>query len=110
MKNPKYFFGFAGCTFRYEGGTKQQKPEGDKGRMNNMEKNERFSEKAHEALPLVLTVPEAAKQLRVGIGRCDELVRCGRLRSVKIGKRFLIPKSAILDFLGMADMTEETLA
>lgn len=34
----------------------KQKPEGDKGRMNNMEKNERFSEKAHEALPLVLTV------------------------------------------------------
>lgn len=78
--------------------------------MNNMEKNERFSEKAHEALPLVLTVPEAAKQLRVGIGRCYELVRCGRLRSIKIGKRFLIPKSAVFDVLGMSDMTEETLA
>lgn len=78
--------------------------------MNNMEKNERFSEKVHEALPLVLTVPEAAKQLRVGIGRCYELVRCGRLRSIKIGKRFLIPKSAIFDFLGMAETAEETLA
>ena len=65
---------------------------------------------AHEALPLVLTVPEAAKQLRVGIGRCYELVRCGRLRSIKIGKRFLIPKSAIFDFLGMAETAEETLA
>ena len=78
--------------------------------MNNMKKNERFSEKAHEALPLVLTVPEAAKQLRIGIGRCYELVRCGRLRSIKIGKRFLIPKSAVFDFLGMAETAEETLA
>lgn len=60
---------------------------------------------AHEALPLVLTVPEAAKQLRVGIGRCYELARCGRLRSIKIGKRILIPRASIFEFLGMLDGT-----
>lgn len=54
---------------------------------------------------LVLTVPEAAKQLRIGIGRCYELARCGRLRSIKIGKRILVPRTAIFEFLGMPDET-----
>ena len=54
-----------------------------------------------EAIPLVLTVPEAAKQLRIGIGRCYELARCGQLRSIKIGKRILVPRAAIFEFLGM---------
>ena len=57
--------------------------------------------------PLVLTVPEAAKQLRIGLGRCYELARCGKLRSIKVGKRILIPRAAIFEFLGM---TEETPA
>lgn len=72
-----------------------------------MEENKRLGEKAHEAIPLVLTVPEAAKKLRIGLGRCYDLARCGRLRSIKIGKRILIPRAAIFEFLGMA---EETLA
>ena len=54
---------------------------------------------------LVLTVPEAAKQLRIGIGRCYELVRCGQLRSIKVGKRILIPSVAIFEFLGMTEGT-----
>lgn len=54
---------------------------------------------------LVLTVPEAAQKLRIGIGRCYELVRCGRLRNIKIGKRILIPRAAIFEFLGMTDET-----
>lgn len=63
------------------------------------------NENTLEALPLVLTVPEAAKQLRVGIGCCYELARCGRLRSIKIGRKFLIPKAAIFEFLGMTEGT-----
>lgn len=69
--------------------------------------DETKSNKTHEALPLVLTVPEAAEKLRIGLGRCYELVRCGRLRNIKVGKRILIPRAAIFEFLGMA---EETLA
>ena len=53
--------------------------------------------------PLVLTVPEAAKQLRIGIGRCYELARCGRLRSIKIGKRILVPGTAIFEFMEMPE-------
>lgn len=69
--------------------------------------DETKNNKTHEALPLVLTVPEAAEKLRIGLGRCYELVRCGRLRNIKVGKRILIPRAAIFEFLGMA---EETLA
>ena len=54
---------------------------------------------------LVLTVPEAAKRLRIGIGRCYELARCGQLRSIKIGKRILIPRASIFEFLGMTEVT-----
>ena len=54
-----------------------------------------------KTIPLVLTVPEAAKELRIGSNRCYELVRCGRLRSIKVGKKYLIPGPAILEFLGM---------
>ncbi len=69
--------------------------------------DETKNNKTHEAFPLVLTVPEAAEKLRIGLGRCYELVRCGRLRNIKVGKRILIPRAAIFEFLGMA---EETLA
>lgn len=58
-----------------------------------------------EALPLVLTVLEAAEQLRIGTGCCYELARCGRLRSIKIGKRILVPRNAVLEFLGMTEGT-----
>lgn len=58
-----------------------------------------------EALPLVLTVPEAAEKLRIGLGRCYELVHCGRLRNIKVGKKFLIPRAAIFEFLGMTEVT-----
>ena len=66
-----------------------------------IEKNESLN----DSLPLVLGVPEVAKILRIGIGRCYELVRCGRLRSIKIGKRILIPRNAIFEFLGMTGGT-----
>lgn len=56
-----------------------------------------------ENFPLVFTVPETAKKLRIGVGRCYELVRCGRLRSIKIGKRILIPRNAVFEFLEMPE-------
>lgn len=52
-------------------------------------------------LPLVLQVADVAKALRLGTGKVYELVRCGRLRSIKVGKKILIPKAAIFEFLGM---------
>ena len=54
-----------------------------------------------ECLPLALTVPEASEVLRVGRTVAYELVRCGRLRSIRIGKKIIVPRDAICEFLGM---------
>ena len=48
---------------------------------------------------LLLTVPEAAYQLSIGRSRCYELVLGGQLRSMKLGRRRLIPKEALEAFV-----------
>lgn len=52
-----------------------------------------------QAHPLVLTADEASKLLRIGKNHIYELVRCGRLRSIRVGRKILIPHSAIGEFL-----------
>ena len=52
-------------------------------------------------LPLVLTVPEAAEALRIGRNTPYNLVRCIKLRSVRIGKQLRVPKAALLEYLGV---------
>ena len=44
---------------------------------------------------IVLTVKEAGKLLRISRGATYEAVRLGRLKSVRIGKRILIPRASI---------------
>lgn len=53
-----------------------------------------------EEIPPILTVPEVAAFL--GIGRCKgyELVRSGQIEAVKIGKKFKVPRHALLKFIG----------
>ena len=53
-----------------------------------------------EELPLALTVPEAAATLRIGRNTAYELVRCGKLRSIKVGHQLRIPKAALQEYLG----------
>jgi excisionase family DNA binding protein len=48
---------------------------------------------------LALTVEDAAKALAIGRTSLFYLLRDGRLRSVKIGSRTVIPVRAIEDFL-----------
>ena len=52
-----------------------------------------------EELPLMLSVREAAKALRLGYHTVYDLVREGRLHSVTVGRRILIPKSAVEQFM-----------
>lgn len=54
-------------------------------------------------LPLTLTVEEAGQVLRVGRNTAYDLVRCGQLRSIKVGKQIRIPKQALLEYLGQFD-------
>ena len=52
-----------------------------------------------EDLPLTLTVEEAGQILRVGRNTAYELVRCGKLPSIRVGKQIRIPRQALLDYL-----------
>jgi len=49
--------------------------------------------------PLLLPVREAAARLAIGRDTAYELVRSGRLRSVAIGRRRLVPASELEAFV-----------
>ena len=50
-------------------------------------------------LPLTLRVEDLMPILNIGRNSAYELIRCGKIRSVKIGKQLRIPKQAIIDYL-----------
>lgn len=50
-------------------------------------------------LPLMLMVEEAGQVLRIGRNSVYEIVRCGRLRSVHVGRKSLVPKEAIAMYI-----------
>lgn len=50
--------------------------------------------------PLVHTVPEAAGELRLGVNATYQLIREHKLRAIKVGRRLIVPHSAIREFLG----------
>jgi len=49
--------------------------------------------------PEVLTVSETAKLLRTGKNKTYEVIRSGRLQSIKIGGKILVPKMRLIEFL-----------
>jgi len=53
-----------------------------------------------EDLPLLLTVPEAAKVLRVGVSRAYEMAQRGEIPAVRIGRRIRIPREELRPLLG----------
>ena len=52
-----------------------------------------------ESYPDVITVAELAKMLNVGRNTAYELVRCGAVHNIKVGRQIRIPKQAVLDYL-----------
>jgi len=59
-----------------------------------------------EMRPVVLTVEETRKLLRLSRGATYEAVRRGQLPNIRIGRRILIPVSALEKFLRRADKDE----
>jgi excisionase family DNA binding protein len=53
-------------------------------------------------LPDVLTVEEAGRVLRVGRNSAYELVRSGRIASKRVGRRMLVPRTAVERWLAEA--------
>src|SRR5437773_447284 len=55
--------------------------------------------------PDVLTIVEASKLLRLGRNLTYSLVREGRLRTVRVGRRLLVPRAAVEALLEGAAVT-----
>ena len=49
--------------------------------------------------PEVMTVIEAAKVLRLGKNKTYDLINSGRLSSIKVGGKTIVPKMCIVSFL-----------
>ena len=58
--------------------------------------------KNSENLPLALTVDQAAQVLQLGKSLVYNLVRCGKLRSLRVGRKIRIPRDALLEFLSIS--------
>ena len=50
-------------------------------------------------LPLVLSVDDLARVLGIGKNTAYDLVRSGRIKSLRVGHQLRISKSALLEFL-----------
>ena len=50
-------------------------------------------------LPLTLRVEDLMPILSIGRNIAYELIRCGKIRSIRIGKQLRIPKQALIDYL-----------
>ena len=50
-------------------------------------------------LPLVLRVEDLMPVLDIGRNAAYELIRCGQIRSVRVGRQIRVPKDAVTEFL-----------
>ncbi len=55
--------------------------------------------RSFDDLPLTLRVQDLMPILGIGRNTAYELVRCGQIRSIRIGKQLRIPKSALIEYL-----------
>lgn len=70
----------------------------------------------YDELPEVLTPQLLMKYLPIGRNAIYEALKAKVIRSVRVGQRYLIPKDALREFLGLSDKslgagapTEETI-
>ena len=52
-----------------------------------------------DELPLVLRVEDLIPILDIGRNTAYELVRSGKIRSIKVGRQIRVPRDAVVDFL-----------
>ena len=52
-----------------------------------------------DELPLVLRVEDLMPVLDIGRNTAYELIRCGQIRSIKVGRQIRVPKEAVAEFL-----------
>ena len=59
--------------------------------------------RSFDELPLTLRVEDLMPILDIGRNTAYELIRCGKIRSIRIGKQLRIPKQALIDYLSDND-------
>ena len=52
-----------------------------------------------EELPLVMRPDDLARALGIGRNRTYTLLRSGRIRSIRVGVQYLIPRDAVAEFM-----------
>ena len=50
----------------------------------------------------VVDIDDLQKMLKIGRSTAYEIVKNGRIKTVKIGKRYIIPKQSVMEFLNTA--------
>ncbi|MDY5509898.1 helix-turn-helix domain-containing protein [Dysosmobacter sp.] len=55
--------------------------------------------RSYDELPLTLRVEDLMPILDIGRNTAYELIRCGKIRSIRIGKQLRIPKDALVEYL-----------
>lgn len=55
--------------------------------------------RSYDELPLTLRVEDLMPILDIGRNTAYELVRCKKIRSIRIGKQLRIPKDALVEYL-----------
>jgi len=55
--------------------------------------------RSFDDLPLVLRVEDLMPVLDIGRNAAYELIRCGQIRSVRVGRQIRVPKDAVAEFL-----------
>jgi excisionase family DNA binding protein len=61
--------------------------------------NRQVAPAAALGLPLLVTVEEASTLLRLGRTRTYEFIRCGLIKSVKVGRSRLVVRSSLEEFV-----------
>ena len=52
-----------------------------------------------ETYPDVVSIDEIQQMLRIGKNAVYELLKTQKLKSIKVGKRYIVPKKYVFDFL-----------
>lgn len=60
--------------------------------------------RSFDELPLTLRVEDLMPVLGIGRNTAYELVRCGKIRSIRIGRQLRIPKDALIEYLSAYDL------
>ena len=55
--------------------------------------------RSYDDLPLALRVEDLTSILDIGRNTAYELIRCGKIRSIRIGRQLRIPKDALVEYL-----------